>query len=504
MKTILITGASSGIGRALAVQAARAGYAVFAVGRNVRALAALASQVDVEGGTLVTDVCDISDPANAPALIGRAVGAFGHVDILVNNAGAAASGPIATQSDEDLRVQFGTHVLGPLAITREALPTLRACRGHVFMIGSGVARIPVGGMGAYPPAKAALRSATSILRREVASLEIAVTYVDPGAVDTGFMARAGMPGAARNTLISPELVARKILLAVMTRPRVLNVTPLQTAAVTIAELFPAITEVVLEMNPALVGAGPSLAAIEMQREAEGGGEKIALPSVRPVAIENGAAAPEPPAELEPWAPEPVAVEPAPPPPPPPVPAPAPVPEPEPEPVLSASWPQPVETPAEPERTFVSRWQYEPPESDDDAPAAPPAAPPTATASTTLAANAAPLADDDESEPFAANEPALHHDDVPTAATSSFDAALEPLLRRMQRAKLSVDFVRSLLIADAVIDVGEAAMRWAGMPNKHERALTGEVFFALAEWGFLAPRADGRYRVIYSAEQDPAV
>lgn len=487
MKTILITGASSGIGRALAVQAARAGYAVFAVGRNVRALAALASQVDVEGGTLLTDVCDISDPANAPALIGRAIGAFGHVDILVNNAGAAASGPIATQSDEDLRVQFGTHVLGPLAITREALPSLRACRGHVFMIGSGVARIPVGGMGAYPPAKAALRSATAILRREVAALEIAVTYVDPGAVDTGFMARAGMPGAARNMLISPELVARKILLAVMTRPRVLNVTPLQTAAVTIAEMFPAITEVVLEMNPALVGAGPSLAAIEMQREAEGGGEKIALPSVRPVAIENGVVAPEPVAPAPPVPePEPVAVEPPPPP--------APVREP----VVAAAEPQPAEAPAEPERTFVSRWQYEPPDSDE----APPAAP--APAKAPAAASAALLSDEEEPEPYAAHEPTLHHDVVPTSATSSFDAALEPLLRRMQRAKLSLDFVRSLLIVDSVIDVGEAAMRWAGMPNKHERALTGEVFFALAEWGFLAPRADGRYRVIYSAEQDPAV
>ena len=487
MKTILITGASSGIGRALAVQAARAGYAVFAVGRNVRALAALASQVDVEGGALVTDVCDISEPANAPALIGRAIGAFGHVDILVNNAGAAASGPIATQSDEDLRVQFGTHVLGPLAITREALPSLRACRGHVFMIGSGVARIPVGGMGAYPPAKAALRSATAILRREVAALEIAVTYVDPGAVDTGFMARAGMPGAARNMLISPELVARKILLAVMTRPRVLNVTPLQTAAVTIAEMFPAITEVVLEMNPALVGAGPSLAAIEMQREAEGGGEKIALPSVRPVAIENGVVAPEPVAPAPPVPePEPVAVEPPPPP--------APVREP----VVAAAEPQPAEAPAEPERTFVSRWQYEPPDSDE----APPAAP--APAKAPAAASAALLSDEEEPEPYAAHEPTLHHDVVPTSATSSFDAALEPLLRRMQRAKLSLDFVRSLLIVDSVIDVGEAAMRWAGMPNKHERALTGEVFFALAEWGFLAPRADGRYRVIYSAEQDPAV
>lgn len=378
MKTILITGASSGIGRALAVQAARAGYAVYAVGRNVRALAALAGQVLEEGGTIATDVTDISDPASAPALIGRAVGAYGHVDILVNNAGAAASGPIATQSDAALQAQFGTHVLGPLALTREALPTLRASHGHVFMIGSGVARVPVAGMGGYPPSKAALRSATSILRRELVPLDIAVTYVDPGAVDTGFMTRAGMPGARRDTMVSPELVARKILLAVMTRPRVLNVTPLQTAAIALAEVFPQIAEAVLERNPALVGAGPSLAVVEMQRDNNGRGEKIALPSARPLPI------------------------------------------------------------------------------------------------------------------------------APAMTGSSFDAALESLQRRMERAKLTTDFVRSLLIVDNVIDVGEAAMRWAGMPNKHERSLTSEVFFALAERGFLAPCADGRYRVLHSANDDPVV
>jgi len=82
-----------------------------------------------------------------------------------------------------------------------------------------------------------------------------------------------------------------------------------------------------------------------------------------------------------------------------------------------------------------------------------------------------------------------------AVTRGLDAALEPLRNRMQRAKLTPAFVRELLTPDAVLDVGETAMRWAGMPNKHERALTSEVFFALAEWGFLAPRADGRYRVI---------
>src|SRR5260370_190502 len=77
--------------------------------------------------------------ATARGPIGRGLGAFGHSDVLVTNGGAAAVGPIAMQTDEQLRAQFGTHVVGPLALTREALPTLRASRGHVFMLGSGVA-----------------------------------------------------------------------------------------------------------------------------------------------------------------------------------------------------------------------------------------------------------------------------------------------------------------------------------------------------------------------------
>jgi hypothetical protein len=114
-----------------------------------------------------------------------------------------------------------------------------------------------------------------------------------------------------------------------------------------------------------------------------------------------------------------------------------------------------------------------------------------------------LGEDDDEEPFTGLEPTANHNVEPLVSTSSFDAALESLQRRMERAKLTTDFVRSLLILDNVIDVGDAAMRWAGMPNKHERSLTSEVLFALAEWGFLAPRADGRYRVLHGADDDPA-
>jgi short-subunit dehydrogenase len=547
LKTILVTGASSGIGRALAVRAARAGYRGYAVGRNMKALAALGSQVSEEGGSIRTDVTDVSDPTNAPGLVGRMVAAFGQVDVLVNNAGAVAVGPIAMQTDEDLRAQFGTHVIGPLALVREALPALRATSGHVFMLGSGVARVPVGGLGAYPPSKAALRSATAILRRELAPLDIAVTYVDPGAVDTSFMSRAGMPGAPPSMLVSPELVARKILFAIGTRPKVLNVAPLQTAAVAVAEILPGLTDAILTRNPSLIGSGPQI-ALEINDRIE----KIALPASIPLlgsAEGNGVATAD--VEVEDFddelaeetldddgAPVPVdgvAIEEA---------AvvddevgettldpfdaamstspgiePEPKPEPEPE-AVAVEIPMATVVAGAAAEVRPARWTYEPPEADDavlaDAPTeavivAPPPEPepaPVSPPEPPIAAAApappppftmTPRISEEElfAEPDEPSPPA--HDDEPAHATSSYDAALEPLRNRMQRANLTPTFVRELLVPDAVLDVGETAMRWAGMPNKHERALTSEVFFALSEWGFLAPRADGRYRVIKTAD-----
>ena len=253
MSVIVVTGASSGIGRALAVRAARAGYDVVAIGRNAAALTAVAERVQGEPGRIVTAVFDVGDPANAVAIVDLAREKFGRIDVLVNNAGHVAVGALSQQSDDALRAQFGTHAIGPVALVREALPLLRESSGIVFMVGSGVARVPVGGLGAYAPSKAATRSATSVLRRELKPQGIAVTYVDPGVVDTAFMSRAGMPGAPASIMVTPEDVARKILVAVRTRPRILNAVPWQTAIVALAELFPRVTDFVIERNPALVG-----------------------------------------------------------------------------------------------------------------------------------------------------------------------------------------------------------------------------------------------------------
>ncbi|MEO7040174.1 MAG: SDR family NAD(P)-dependent oxidoreductase [Candidatus Elarobacter sp.] len=366
MKVLLVTGASSGIGCALALRAARAGYGVVGVGRNGEALDALERKVRSEHGSIVTAVFDVSEPTNAAQIVELARRTFGRIDVLVNNAGHTAVGALSEQSDAALRMQFGTHVIGPVAIVREALPLLRASRGIVFMVGSGVARVPVSGLGAYAPSKAATRSATSILRRELKPDGIAVTYVDPGVVDTPFMTRAGMSGAPTRLLVTPEAVARKILVAVASRPRVLNAVPWQTMFVGLAEFFPVATDFVLERNSALVGTqSPAHVAA---------------------------------AALPPTAPE--------------------------------------------------------------------------TQSTAPPAQGA----------------------VTAATPTAFETAIEPVRRRMERVKLTEAFVRGLLELEAELDPAEVALRWAGMPNKNERAATIEVLDALAEAGFLQRDAE-RYRVV---------
>jgi short-subunit dehydrogenase len=413
MSVMLITGASSGIGRALALRAARAGYDVVAIGRNRDALAALENRVHAENARIVTDAIDVSDPANARRIVELARTAFGAIDVLVNNAGQVAVGPLSEQSDDALRAQFGTHAIGPIALVREALPLLRASRGHVFMLGSGVARVPVGGLGAYAPSKAATRSATSILRRELKPDGIAVTYVDPGAVDTAFMTRAGMPGAPANILATPETVARKILTAVATRPYELNAVPWQTAFVGLAEFFPRITDLILERNPALVGT-----------------QDVALPAAQPIL------------EAVPAAPEPAAPEAAP-----------------------------------------TGQTNSPATSDLDGYAS------------SDEGEAALFMSSASSAPSTSVEKAYAEPSGPKELT--FDEALEPVRKRMERVKMNADFLRRQLRDGAVLDAGEIALSWAGMPNKNERAATVEVLNALTDAGFL--KRDGeKYRVLRTA------
>jgi NAD(P)-dependent dehydrogenase (short-subunit alcohol dehydrogenase family) len=189
-QSILITGATSGIGRAAALRLARAGHLVLAGGRRPDALAALAAEAR---GRLEPVALDVTDPASVAAvraLVERRTGGRG-LDVLVNNAGYALPGPLEALAERDLRQLFDTNVFGLLAVTRAFVPAMRERgQGRVVNVGSIMGRVAMPLLGAYNATKHAVAAMTETLRMELAPFGITVVLVEPGPVRTGFASRA--------------------------------------------------------------------------------------------------------------------------------------------------------------------------------------------------------------------------------------------------------------------------------------------------------------------------
>jgi NAD(P)-dependent dehydrogenase (short-subunit alcohol dehydrogenase family) len=180
-KAVLITGCSSGIGRATALRLARAGWTVYATARRPESLAELA-----EAGcqTLALDVCDEHSMRAAVQEIERREGAIG---VLVNNAGYSQSGPIEQVPLEAVRRQFETNVFGLVALTQMALGGMRAQRwGKVVNVGSMGGRLTFPGGGFYHATKHALEAISDALRFEVRGFGVDVVLIEPGLIVTDF------------------------------------------------------------------------------------------------------------------------------------------------------------------------------------------------------------------------------------------------------------------------------------------------------------------------------
>jgi NAD(P)-dependent dehydrogenase (short-subunit alcohol dehydrogenase family) len=185
----LITGASSGLGRALANAALDRGERVVATARDRNSVAELERHHE---GQAIAARLDVTDADQARAAIDAAVAAFDRLDVVVNNAGYGLFGALEELADDDLRRQFDTNVFGALNVTRAALPQLRRQRsGHVVQISSleGVAPM-LAGETAYAATKFAVEGLCEALAKEVAHLGVRVTIVEPGPVRTDFGDRA--------------------------------------------------------------------------------------------------------------------------------------------------------------------------------------------------------------------------------------------------------------------------------------------------------------------------
>jgi NAD(P)-dependent dehydrogenase (short-subunit alcohol dehydrogenase family) len=189
-KTILITGATAGIGRFAAMHLLRRGHRVLASGRNAAALAALTTETGaLPLETLPLDVTDAASIAAAAAEVQRLTDGRG-LDVLVNNAGYGLSGPLEGLTDAALKAQFDTNVFGLLAVTRAFLPAMRARgEGRVVNVASVLGHMSLPFLGAYCATKYALEALTDAPRLELAPFGIQAVLIEPGTIRSEFEER---------------------------------------------------------------------------------------------------------------------------------------------------------------------------------------------------------------------------------------------------------------------------------------------------------------------------
>jgi NAD(P)-dependent dehydrogenase (short-subunit alcohol dehydrogenase family) len=201
-RTALVTGASRGLGRALAAGLAREGYDLILDARNAGDLNAAAAGI---GGAVTAIPGDVTDPAHRAALL-RAAQAAGRLDLLVNNAGTLGASPLPALADypvDELRTAFEVNVIAPVALTQLLLPLLRASGGAVLNITSDAAVEAYAGWGGYGAAKAALEQASNVLAAE--ELTVRVWWADPGDIRTD-MHQQAFPGEDISDRPRPEAV----------------------------------------------------------------------------------------------------------------------------------------------------------------------------------------------------------------------------------------------------------------------------------------------------------
>ncbi len=210
-KVALVTGASRGIGRAIAVALGGEGATVVLSGRSECDLKTTGQQVIGAGGAAEVVTAELADEASIHALVGAVRQRYRRLDILVNNAGITHSAPLAETRTEDLDRCWAVNARAPFILCREALPLLRqAERGYIINIASVVAVKGYPLQSAYTASKHALRGMSMSLAEELRGTNVRVHVICPGGVDTELVSRV-RPDINKADLIGPEELAELVV-----------------------------------------------------------------------------------------------------------------------------------------------------------------------------------------------------------------------------------------------------------------------------------------------------
>ena len=232
--SVIVTGASRGLGRAIALELARMGASVTLNARSEAALLELQAEIEIAGGRAAVLAGDVSQPDVAERLVAAAVLAFGGIDALVNNAAVLEPLDRIESVDPDLwQRNLQINLFGPFLLTQAALPHLRRARpGRVINVSSGAAVRPTAGWSAYCTGKAGLNMLTGVLAIE--EPELVALAVRPGVVDTAMQrtlreqGRGPMPPEVyqrfvtyheQGQLLPPELPGRALAVLALHAPR---------------------------------------------------------------------------------------------------------------------------------------------------------------------------------------------------------------------------------------------------------------------------------------------
>jgi NADP-dependent 3-hydroxy acid dehydrogenase YdfG len=184
-QTVLITGCSTGIGRATAERLAGAGYTVYATARKLEAIE------DLEAKGCRTLALDVTDEASMQAAVSAVEGAEGAVGALVNNAGYSQSGAVESVKLDDIRAQFETNVFGLIRMSQLVLPKMRERgEGRIVNVGSMGGKLTFPGGGIYHATKYAVEAISDAMRFELGGFGVQVVLIEPGLIVTEFASAA--------------------------------------------------------------------------------------------------------------------------------------------------------------------------------------------------------------------------------------------------------------------------------------------------------------------------